>query len=58
MASFKKRYDAKTKKDAINTMKSIIKLLESGEYMVLEHGLWPGLDEKLNFKIIVKIQES
>lgn len=55
MTSFKKRYEAKQKNDAIKTMRNIIKALESGEYKVLEHGLWPGMDGKQNFKIIVKV---
>ena len=54
MTSFKKRYDVKKKKDAIQTMKNIIKLIESGTYEVLECGLWSGLDGKQNFKVIVK----
>jgi hypothetical protein len=58
MASFKKRWDTKQKNEAIKSMKSIIKLLESGKYVVLEHGIWPGLDGKQNFKIIVKDSES
>lgn len=57
MSSFKKRYEAKQKNDAIKTMKNIIKALESGEYKVLEQGLWPGMDGKQNFKIIVKVSD-
>lgn len=54
MPSFRKRYEAQQKRKALKALKLVIKMLESGEYVVLDHGMWAGLDGKQNFKIIVK----
>lgn len=58
MPSFRKRYESKQKKDAIQTMKNVIKMIESGDYKVEECGLWPGLDGKQNLKVVVKESQS
>jgi len=54
MPSFKKRYDAKKKKDAIAALRNIIKLLESGEYVVETCDVWPGMEGKQNLKVSIK----
>lgn len=55
MPSFKKRWNAKQLKEAIRSMKHIIKLLESGQYELVKHGEWPGLDGKINLSISIQI---
>lgn len=52
--SFRKRYEAQKKREAIKSLKLIMSMIQSGDYVVLEQGMWAGLDGKQNFKIIVK----
>lgn len=52
--SFRKRYESQKKREAIKSLKLVIRMLESGDYVVLEQGMWPGMDGKQNYKIVVK----
>lgn len=54
MPSFRKRYEAKQRNEVVRDLKRLIKLVESGKYSIEQHGLWPGIDGKQNYKLIIK----
>lgn len=58
MASFKKRYDAKQKKDAINMLKEVQKKIQDGEVIVDTFGGWQGTPGTWTFKVVVKESED
>ena len=57
MPSFKKRYDAKRRKDAIALLKSFTEKIRTGEVEVEVCNFWPGVEGKYNLKLVVTISE-
>ena len=57
MPSFKKRYDAKRRKDAISLLKAFAEKIRVGEVEVENCNYWVGTEGKYNLKLVVKISE-
>lgn len=57
MASHKKRYDAKKRKDAISILKAFSEKIRLGEVDVETCNYWSGTEGKYNLKLVVKILE-
>lgn len=58
MASFKKRYDAKKKKDALTLLSSLKQKILEGEMEIKTFGYWQGVEGTWTFKIVTKETEN
>lgn len=58
MTSITKQYNAKIKKEAIQTMQELVKRIKDGTLKVEDIGSWPGVGGTYTFRIIVKDSES
>lgn len=54
MPSFKKRYDAKKKKEALGLLKAFADKIKNGEVEVETVGWWEAVRGKYNLKLTVK----
>ena len=57
MPNVTQRYEAKQKKETIGMLKSLLKKIEKGEFVIKSKGWWQGVAGNYTFRVDVKDSE-